>query len=167
MFRQNSSEAPFGPSNRWLPATASSLWEGFVPTLPRLRFSVTATIAPLQVLSRSLFRLANISTAPPHRAGRGGWRGSGKQPKRRGGLPGIEPEQGNIAERHAQGRKPVAQPRYASSLGRGLPSRRRTSQPWRTSSAITDSAKNGRRSFTLGVSPSTKSTGSRFCTCMP
>ncbi len=64
MFRQNSSEAPFGPSNRWLPATASSLWEGFVPTFPRQRFSVTATIAPLRWLSRSLFRLANISTPP-------------------------------------------------------------------------------------------------------
>ena len=40
MFRQNSSEAPFGPSNHWLPATANSLWEGFVPTFPRLRFSM-------------------------------------------------------------------------------------------------------------------------------
>ena len=64
MFRQNSSEAPFGPSNRWLPATASSLWEGFVPTFPRQRFSVTATIAPMRWLSRSLFRLANFSTPP-------------------------------------------------------------------------------------------------------
>ncbi len=64
MFRQNSSEAPFGPSNRWLPATASSLWEGFVPTFPRQRFSVTATIAPLRWLSRSLFRLASFSTPP-------------------------------------------------------------------------------------------------------
>ena len=27
MFRQNSSEAPFGPSNHWLSATANSLWE--------------------------------------------------------------------------------------------------------------------------------------------
>lgn len=40
MFRQNSSEAPFGPSNHWLSATANSLWEGFVPTFPRLRFSM-------------------------------------------------------------------------------------------------------------------------------
>ena len=40
MFRQNSSEAPFGPSNHWLSATANSLWEGFVPTCPRLRFSM-------------------------------------------------------------------------------------------------------------------------------
>lgn len=40
MFRQNSSEAPFGPSNHWLSATANSLWEGFVPTSPRLRFSM-------------------------------------------------------------------------------------------------------------------------------
>ncbi len=165
MFRQNSSEAPFGPSNRWLPATASSLWEGFVPTLPRLRFSVTATIAPLQVLSRSLFRLANISTAPPHRAratAAGAVRASD-----RNAVVDCRASGAQHREPRTRPKAPRRSPRYASSLGRGLPSRRRTSQPWRTSSAITDSARNGRRSFTWGVSPSTKSTGSRFCTCMP
>ena len=56
MFRQNSSEVPFGPSNRWLSATANSLWEGFVPTFPRLRFSTLTTIAPSSPHSGTLFR---------------------------------------------------------------------------------------------------------------
>ena len=153
MFRQNSSEAPFGPSNRWLPATASSLWEGFVPTFPRQRFSVTATIAPIRWLSRSLFRLANFST-PPTQQPQQNAAGTGRARVRDAARCGRK-----IA---GSGHSP-----YAWSSGRGLPSRRRTSQPWRTSSAITDSARNGRRSFTLGVRPSTKSAGSRFCTCMP
>ncbi len=179
MFRQNSSEAPFGPSNRWLPATASSLWEGFVPTFPRQRFSVTATIAPMRWLSRSLFRLANFSTPPTQQprqnAAGAGWararRAYGEAQRRdhRKQAAATTQRLGSGGESEARGashRQSAGAP-YAWSLGKGLPSRRLTSQPWRTNSAITDSAKNGKRSFTLGVSPSTKSAGSRFCTCMP
>lgn len=60
MFRQNSSEVPFGPSNHWLSATANSLWEGFVPTFPRLRFSTLTTIAPHGRRITTLFRYAKF-----------------------------------------------------------------------------------------------------------
>lgn len=69
MFRQNSSEVPFGPSNHWLSATANSLWEGFVPTFPRLRFSTLTTIAPSQRYNTTLFRSsAFFAKAPQHYA---------------------------------------------------------------------------------------------------
>lgn len=66
MFRQNSSEVPFGPSNHWLSATANSLWEGFVPTLPRLRFSTLTTIAPSKRRNTTLFRYAKFFAKASH-----------------------------------------------------------------------------------------------------